>query len=626
MSVSINNLFNYSRSLPVPFDTMTNKKVKVASMYGAKTESTLCGSVIKAVHAMCRCMNGTGEGAVGHIDTNKSVAEYKSSVGPDAYHLVVFDAASGSALASVYDKNTELIEQYVAHPSQRDGAAIFFALMPFLMSDAEFDETFQEYYDQFIAGYPDMAKATESMAILCDNAYRRIKDDTCPAHINITVDKSGNLMRVSQGQLDSGSFVPTSVTAGEFTIFAKTGPAVIKKAGVVVEHTDFVGKYPLTPGRTLSALELSLIPKLPEWYIIPPEVVDICKHAQKTTGRPMQMRNFLLRGPAGTGKTMGAKAIAAGLGLPYMKYTCSANTEIFDFTGMIFPETDAVSTGSPELDREREILKSMGGISYANVAKLMRLPDLDDMDYDPAGVYQALTGVENLAATVQDCMSVVLEKVTEKVQALSKRAETRQSSGQNYTYVETDFVKALKHGYLVEVQEPSTIIQPGVLVGLNSLLEQEGSITLPTGEIIRRHPDTVVIVTTNVSYEGCRQMNQSVVDRMSLVKDIELPEPEVMVQRAMAVTGCADEYLVSQMVQVVNDMADYCRKNSITDGACGMRSLIDWVISAEISGDPYLSAKYTVISKATADEEDREALITTILDPMFAPKRKRTSA
>ena len=626
MSVSINNLFNYSRSLPVPFDTMTNKKVKVASMYGAKTESTLCGSVIKAVHAMCRCMNGTGEGAVGQIDTNKSVAEYKSSVGPDAYHLVVFDAASGSALASVYDKNTELIEQYVAHPSQRDGAAIFFALMPFLMSDAEFDETFQEYYDQFIAGYPDMAKATESMAILCDNAYRRIKDDTCPAHINITVDKSGNLMRVSQGQLDSGSFVPTSVTAGEFTIFAKTGPAVIKKAGVVVEHTDFVGKYPLTPGRTLSALELSLIPKLPEWYIIPPEVVDICKHAQKTTGRPMQMRNFLLRGPAGTGKTMGAKAIAAGLGLPYMKYTCSANTEIFDFTGMIFPETDAVSTGSSELDREREILKSMGGISYANVAKLMRLPDLDDMDYDPAGVYQALTGVENLAATVQDCMSVVLEKVTEKVQALSKRAENRQSSGQNYTYVETDFVKALKHGYLVEVQEPSTVIQPGVLVGLNSLLEQEGSITLPTGEIIRRHPDTVVIVTTNVSYEGCRSMNQSVVDRMSLVKDIELPEPEVMVQRAMAVTGCADEYLVSQMVQVVNDMADYCRKNSITDGACGMRSLIDWVISAEISGDPYLSAKYTVISKATADEEDREALITTILDPMFAPKRKRTSA
>lgn len=623
MSVSIANLFNYSRSLPPPFDTITNKKIKVASVYGEKTESTLCATVIKAVHAFCRCMNGSGEGAVGMVDGQKSAAEYKSAAGPDAYHLVVFDSATGNLLASVYDKNTEVIEQYTAHSSQRDGAALLFAMMPMLLSDSEFDEHLQSYNDQMNAGYTDMKQATEDMAILCDNAYRRIKDDTCPAHIPVSLDKSGNLMRVSQTQLDSGVFTPTSVIAGEFTIFAKTGPAVISKATTVIEHSDFIGKYQLNAGRKLSALEMSLVPKLPEWYIIPVEVADICKHAQATTGKPTQMRNFLLRGPAGTGKTMGAKAIAAGLGLPYMKYTCSAGTEIFDFVGMVFPETDSVSTGDIELDRERELLKSMGGINYANVAKLMHLPDLDDMDYDPAGVYQMLTGVENPGATSQDCMGIVLDKITEKVQALSKRGENPGGSSQTYTYVETDFIKALKHGYVIEVQEPSTIMQPGVLVGLNSLLEQEGSITLPTGEIIQRHPDAVVIVTTNVSYEGCRNMNQSVVDRMSLVEDIELPAPEVMVQRAMAVTGCADEYLVSQMVQVVNDMADYCRKNSITDGSCGMRSLIDWIVSTEISGDPYVSAKYTVISKATADEEDRESLISTVLEPIFAPKRRK---
>ena len=623
MSVSIANLFNFSRSLPPPFDTITNKKIKVASVYGEKTESTLCATVIKAVHAFCRCMNGSGEGAVGMVDGQKSAAEYKSAAGPDAYHLVVFDSATGNLLASVYDKNTEVIEQYTAHSSQRDGAALLFAMMPMLLSDSEFDEHLQSYNDQMNAGYTDMKQATEDMAILCDNAYRRIKDDTCPAHIPVSLDKSGNLMRVSQTQLDSGVFTPTSVIAGEFTIFAKTGPAVISKATTVIEHSDFIGKYQLNAGRKLSALEMSLVPKLPEWYIIPVEVADICKHAQATTGKPTQMRNFLLRGPAGTGKTMGAKAIAAGLGLPYMKYTCSAGTEIFDFVGMVFPETDSVSTGDIELDRERELLKSMGGINYANVAKLMHLPDLDDMDYDPAGVYQMLTGVENPGATSQDCMGIVLDKVTEKVQALSKRGENPGGSSQTYTYVETDFIKALKHGYVIEVQEPSTIMQPGVLVGLNSLLEQEGSITLPTGEIIQRHPDAVVIVTTNVSYEGCRNMNQSVVDRMSLVEDIELPAPEVMVQRAMAVTGCADEYLVSQMVQVVNDMADYCRKNSITDGSCGMRSLIDWIVSTEISGDPYVSAKYTVISKATADEEDRESLISTVLEPIFAPKRRK---
>ena len=143
--------------------------------------------------------------------------------------------------------------------------------------------------------------------------------------------------------------------------------------------------------------------------------------------------------------------------------------------------------------------------------------------------------------------------------------------------------------------------------------------------MIERHPDAVVVVTTNVSYEGCRGVNQSVVDRMSLVRDVELPTPEVMVQRAMSVTGATDEYQVSQMVQVVNDMADYCRKNSITDGVVGMRSLIDWIVSTEITGDVYQSALYTIISKATAEEEDREALITSILEPIFAPRRRRAA-
>lgn len=624
MSTNMNNLFCYSRPLPVPFDTLKNKKVGVSSKYGDGTQATLSGTVIKAVHAVCQCMNGTSEGAVGVID-HRSVAEYKSSMGADAYHLVVYDSNSGAIMASVYDKNTEVFETYTMNNSGRDGAAVMMALMPALMNDDEFKEHFDQYYDQFISGFTDLPKATESMGYLCDNAYRRIKDPGCSAHVKVNVDKSGNLMRVSQAQLDSGTFTPTSVVAGEFTIFAKTGPATIKKASIIVEHSDFVGKYEFH-ARKLNPQEQMLVPKLPEWYIIPQEVVDICKHAQATTGKSMQMRNFLLRGPAGTGKTMGAKAIAAGLHLPYMKYTCSAGTEIFDFIGMIFPDSDSASTGDAQLDQEREILKSMGGINYANVSKLMNLPDLDDMDYDPAGVYLALTGTEKIDATSQECMGIVLEKVTEKVRALSKRDEASQSNGQTYTYVETDFIKALKNGYVIEIQEPSTIVQPGVLVGLNSLLEQSGSITLPTGEVIERHPDAVVVVTTNISYEGCRGMNQSVLDRMSLVRDVELPTPEVMVQRAMSVTGETDEYQVSQMVQVVNNIAEYCRKNSITDGSYGMRSLIDWIVSTQITGDPYQSALYTIISKATSDELDRESLISTVLEPIFAPKRRKATA
>lgn len=622
MPTSLTNLFNFGRPLPKPFDKLPSKKLKgVASKYGG-VEATLCAPVIKAVHALCVCQNG-GEGAVGQITSTLSVAEYKSSMGPEAYHLVVYDSGTGSLLASVYDRNTELMEQYTVHTSARDGAALFFAMMPQLLEDEEFRENWKAYQEQFTNGFSDLPKATHTMAILCDNAYRRIKDSACPAHLKVNVDKSGNLMRVSRAQLDSGLYQPTEVLAGEFTIFTQNGKSVVHKPVKVIDHKDFVGKYVLDPSRKLTPAERAQVPVLPEWYIIPQEAVDICKHAKLTTGKPTQMRNFLLRGPAGTGKTMGAKAIAAGLGLPYMKYTCSAGTEIFDFVGMVFPNTEGFSTGDAQLDQEREQLQAMGGVNYANVSKLLHLPDLDDLDYDPAGVYLALTGVENQTATPQDCMELVLEKVTEKVRQLS--ATPMESPGQTYTYVETDFIKALKNGYLVEIQEPSTILQPGVLVGLNSLLEQSGTITLPTGEVIRRHPDAVVVVTTNVSYEGCRGMNQSVVDRMSLVKDIQLPSPEVMAQRVMAVTGATDEYQVCQMVQVVNDLADYCRKNGITDGTVGMRGLLDWVTSAEISGNPYTAAMDTIISKATADEEDREALITSVLDPVFAPKRRKTA-
>ena len=618
----MNRLFQFGSPLPPPFDALKSKKVKVHSRHSAIAEATLSSSVIKAIHAVCRCMDGSGEGAVGVID-HRMVAEYKSSSGPDDFHLVVYDSSTGTMMASVYHKNTEIMETYAMNGG-RDGTALFMVMFPKLMEDEEFKENFEAYYKDYSGGFPDMAESTEHMAMLCDNAYRRVKDDSLAEHVKVNLDNSGNLMRVSQAQLDSGVFTPVSVTAGEFQIFARTGRAApLKAAAKIIELSDFEGKFALHP-RVFSQTEERLIPKLPEWYIIPQSVVDICRHAQLATGKPTQMRNFMLRGPAGTGKTMGAKAIAAGLGLPYMKYTCSAGSEVFDFIGQVLPCFDEPSTGDEQLDVERAQLKEMGGINYENVAKLMKLPGIDDMDYDPSGVYRALTGEEKPDATSQDCMKVVLQLVTEKVRELS-RTKDEKNSGPVYTYEETDFIRALKQGNLIEVQEPTVILQPGVMVGLNSLLEQGGSITLPTGQVIKRHPDSIVVVTTNVDYEGCRTLNQSLVDRMSLVMDIELPSPEVMMQRAMAVTGATDEYQVSQMVQVVCDMADYCRKNHITDGNVGMRSLLDWIISTEVTGDVYESALTTIVSKATSDEIDREALITTVLEPTFAPKANRVS-
>ena len=615
-------LFAFDRRLPAPFDKGGKKKVKVSSTYGDGTEATLSSTVVKAVLAYCACKDGSKPGAVG-ICGGKGVAEYKSASGADAYHLAVYDPSNGTVLASKYDSGTEVMETYSMGKSGQDGAAVLLAMIPALAADQEFADNLDAFMAEYRDSFSDLPKATDLAAILCDNAYRRVKDKSCPAHLQVNIDNSGNVMRVSQTHLDSGNFTPDRVLAGEFTILAHTGATVVLEQKETVPHSDFIGKYILTPARGLTAHEEALVPTLAPWYVLPEEVVSICAHAQKSTEKSLPMRNFLLRGPAGTGKTEGAKAIAAGLHLPYVKYTCSANTEVYDFIGQVFPETDGPSTGDADLDRERQELKEMGGITYENVKKIMGLPDLDDMDYDPEGTYMLLTGHAKAGATSQDCMAEVMDQVTAKLQKLCTVKPETVNAGQTYTYTETDFIRALKYGYVCEIQEPTTIMQPGVLVGLNSLLEQNGTITLPTGEVIRRHPDAVVVVTTNVSYEGCRGMNQSVLDRMNLTQDIELPAPEIMAQRAMSVTGCEDDVLVSRMVQVVNDMADFCRKNGISDGSCGMRSLIDWIMSAEITGDPHTSALCTIISKATADEEDRNAIITSVLEPIFAPKRKK---
>ena len=446
-------LFAFSRPLPAPFSGTRSKKVAVSSKYGDGTEATLTATVLKGVLAYCGCKTGAEEGAVGQLG-QKGVAEYKSKAGPDAFHLAVYDPSSGSVLASVYDKNTEMMETYACNTSGKDGAAIVLAMLPTLMEDDEFHDTLDAFEKEYIAGFPDKDEARKLGGILCDNAYRRVEDSKCPAHLKVSIDNSGNVMRVSQTHLDSGSFTPDRVTAGEFTIFAQTGPAQILQPGAAMDHSDFVAKFVLDPTRELSMAERAMVPTLEPWYVIPEQVVNVCKHARLSTGKARPMRNFLLRGPAGTGKTEGAKAIAAGLNLPYLKYTCSANTEVYDFIGQVFPETDGPSTGDPDLDRERQELKAMGGINYENVKKLMGLPDLDDMDYDPEGVYLKLTGIARPGTTSQDCMGKVLELVTDKLQKLCKVKPETVAAGQTYTYVETDFIRALKHGYVLELQEP----------------------------------------------------------------------------------------------------------------------------------------------------------------------------
>ena len=168
-------------------------------------------------------MDGTSSGAVGTID-HRTVAEYKSSV-EDEYHLVVYDGNTGNVSAGVYNTKNGGIATYVMNASARDGAAVLLAMTPYFLHDEEFKEKFDAYHAERQRGYPDMDEATNLMGVLCDNVYRRVKDPSCSAHLRFTAELSGRLTRIGRASIDAGTFSPTSVIAGEFTMlsYAKFG-------------------------------------------------------------------------------------------------------------------------------------------------------------------------------------------------------------------------------------------------------------------------------------------------------------------------------------------------------------------------------------------------------------------
>ena len=73
---------------------------------------------------------------------------------------------------------------------------------------------------------------------------------------------------------------------------------------------------------------------------------------------------------------------------------------------------------------------------------------------------------------------------------------------------------------------------------------------------MRRHPDTVIIVTTNSDYNGCKDINQSVISRMNLVFDVDEPDTGTLVERVMKITKCTDESIVRRMAETVREISE----------------------------------------------------------------------
>lgn len=454
-----------------------------------------------------------------------------------------------------------------------EAEGLMLALLPFALKDDE-AMTCMDSIEK-IETMSEAEKATHSIELsheyilLTDNLYRRhmLTEGTAALPIKSRIGKLRNedldICMYSAIPLHPFRFVSTNEI-----------------------NKDYEGMYAFQE-RKWTEDEKRLIPHLRKDYVMPDYVLQICKRMKATTIYPSPMRTALLSGPAGSGKSEGSRAIFACLGLPYLFQTCGEGTEFLDLIGQIMP------TGKSN------------PVSFDEVRKQMGLPSTEEILNDPDAAYTLLyKKAPDVIYDESDLIHEVCQRTMDEVRKIS-------AQGKDFVYIESPFIKAVKNGYGFELQEVDMLKRPSIIVGLNALLESghNSVITLPTGEVIKKHPDCTIILTDNAKYEGARKLNQAVLSRMSMVYLLPDPSASEMMERAKGRLNFDNEKLLYRMTKTVKDIQSYCQREDISDGVCGQRELENWCMSVLVEAD---AAGYTI--NDVPDEIVHDCAIETIIN------------
>lgn len=411
------------------------------------------------------------------------------------------------------------------------------------------------------------------------------------------IDMNAGSMEVTLDKLRQSNYEKFIQKTGLQVICGKPSFFVPKKEKAAVISP---GQYRFSK-RKYNKEELELIPQLDNTYIAPEWVKTICADLKDSTEFNQPLRNVLLSGSSGGGKTKGVQALANYLGMPCVIQTCSPDTDMFDLIGQMLPNTDKVSLES--------------------VCNDCNIPSFDDVEYDYEECFRKLFGKEPTKMdSPADCYAEIMKRILNEVKNTS-----------DFTYVESNLIKAVRNGWVVEIQEPTVIKREAVLVGLNALLENDGETakyTLPNGEVVKRHPDCIVVLTTNSDYKGCKSIQQSVLSRMDMVREVPVPELDELVARCKAQTGFKEMALLKKMAQATIEMNQYCKDHDITDGVCGPRELNNWAKHSIILSRRYSEAVVTeatvihaafttILTKCSQVPEEMEEVITSSFQKFF---------
>lgn len=492
------------------------------------------------------------------------------------------------------------------------GTAILLCLMPIILKESEAESIWKNVSFQMLLGLDENSRDWkistnledfgQFMEQFSDNIYRRFSiPDACEG-FGITTNmvssgaKKDNISLLSLAQVTNLKY--EAIVLGTPKYFP-----------IIKDNTPRVGKYALVDMNKYTEEQRQRIPVLPEWYVVPFEVEDVCRNVKMSTIFPSPIRTFAFIGDSGSGKTEMAKECASQLALPYDHYVCHENTELLDMLFQILP------TGNKKVKTFTEIREELG------------LPDTDEIINDPEYAYEVMYGEQPKNST--DVDEALL--LRELIQRICDRSHEMYANAKEFTFVKGGLLVAIEEGKFFEIQEIANVRRQGDLVGLNALLTtgDDAFITLPTGEVVTKDPNCVICFTSNRGYEGCGTINQSVLSRMAIVKKIDTPTTEVLVERVMKRLNFPKKHkdLLTLMATVVKDIEAYSKEHNITDGVCGYRELENWAMTTMINSmadgceiDSTLIAECgvdTVLNKTSQIDEYIEEIRISCYDKQF---------
>lgn len=132
--------------------------------------------------------------------------------------------------------------------------------------------------------------------------------------------------------------------------------------------------------------------------------------------------------------------------------------------------------------------------------------------------------------------------------------------------------RAVKNGYIIILEEIN-FARPSVLGKLNSLLDETKQIELPTGDLIKAHPNFRVIATCNIAYEGTNRFNKALVNRFEIVKKFTELEDSAIVKIITERTGYSDLNKINKIIQVYRSIKKFSENNNL-DLVISVRQLL----------------------------------------------------